>query len=93
MKVRKNTLSLAFAAVLIFTVTISNFVWASIPTEIIEKAREATVLVATRGDNDGGFGTGVVIDPSGIAITNYHVIHRAELIRVCLLYTSPSPRD
>ena len=47
MKVRKNSLSLAFAAVLIFTVTVLNSVWGSIPTEIIEKAREATILVAT----------------------------------------------
>ena len=67
--------------------TIVLFVFVSvasavIPTETIEKARDATVLIATEGDNAGGFGTGVVIDPSGIAITNYHVIHRAELIRV-----------
>ena len=67
--------------------TIILFVFVSIasaviPTETIEKARDATILVATEGDNAGGFGTGVVIDPSGIAITNYHVIHRAELIRV-----------
>ena len=55
---------------------------AVIPTEIIEKARKATILVATGGDNASGFGTGVVIDPSGIAITNYHVIHRATSIRV-----------
>ena len=82
MKVIKKNLSLAFAVVLIFTATVLNSVWGSIPTEIIEKAREATILVATEGDNAGGFGTGVVIDPSGIAITNYHVIHRAELIRV-----------
>ena len=82
MKVRKNTLSLAFAAVLIFTVTVLNSVWGAIPTKIIEKARAATILVATEGDNAGGFGTGVLIDPSGIAITNYHVIHRATRIRV-----------
>ena len=55
---------------------------AAIPTELIEKARDATVLVGSEGENVGGFGTGVIIDPSGIAITNYHVIHRAEKIRV-----------
>ena len=82
MKVIKKNLSLAFAVVLIFTVTVLNSVWGSIPTATIEKAREATILVATEGDNAGGFGTGVVIDPSGLAITNYHVIHRATLIRV-----------
>ena len=82
MKVRKNTLSLAFAAVLIFTVTVLNSVWGAIPTKIIEKARAATILVATEGDNAGGFGTGVIIDPSGIVVTNYHVIHRATTVRV-----------
>ena len=82
MKVIKKNLSLAFAVVLFFTATVLNSVWGSIPTETIEKARDATILVATEGDNAGGFGTGVVIDPSGIAITNYHVIHRATLIRV-----------
>ena len=82
MKVIKKNLSLAFAVVLIFTATVLNSVWGSIPTATIEKARDATILVATEGDNAGGFGTGVVIDPSGIAITNYHVIHRATLIRV-----------
>ena len=82
MKVIKKSLSLAFAVVLFFTATVLNSVWGSIPTETIEKARDATILVATEGDNAGGFGTGVVIDPSGIAITNYHVIHRATTIRV-----------
>ena len=56
---------------------------AAIPTETIEKARDATILVGAEGDdNAGGFGTGVVIDPSGLAITNYHVIHRAEKLRI-----------
>ena len=68
------------AGIVLFTLV--STVGAVIPTETIEKARDATILVATEGDNAGGFGTGVVIDPSGIAITNYHVIHRAELIRV-----------
>ena len=56
---------------------------AAIPTELIEKARDATILVGAEGeDNTGGFGTGVIIDPSGLAITNYHVIHRAERLRI-----------
>jgi serine protease Do len=55
---------------------------AQIPTDIVEKARNATVLVATDTGAGGGFGSGVVIDSSGLIITNYHVIHRAELIRV-----------
>ena len=58
-------------------------VGAAIPTKTIEKARDATILVAAEGDGDaGGFGTGVVIDPSGLAITNYHVIHRATRLRI-----------
>ena len=56
---------------------------AAIPTALIEKARDATILVGAEGeDNTGGFGTGVIIDPSGLAITNYHVIHRAERLRI-----------
>ena len=70
-----------------FITTIVLFVFvsvasAAIPTELIEKARNATILVGAEGDNSGGFGTGVLIDPSGLAITNYHVIHRAKKIRV-----------
>ena len=57
--------------------------WAVIPTETIEKARQATILVAAEGDgNAGGFGTGIIIDPSGLALTNYHVIHRAKSLRI-----------
>ena len=37
-------------------------------------------------------GSGFIIDEKGIVITNNHVIQDAEDI-VCLLYTSPSPRD
>ena len=55
----------------------------TISTDVAERARNATVLVANQmGDNDGGFGSGVVITPSGLVITNYHVIHRADTIRV-----------
>ena len=69
--------------VLVYTFAMVSIASAAIPTETIEKARDATILVGAEGDdNAGGFGTGVVIDPSGIAITNYHVIHRAEKIRV-----------
>ena len=51
----------------------------AITTETIKKARDATVLVAQDGS---GFGSGVVISSDGLAITNYHVIHRAEELRV-----------
>ena len=77
----KSIVGRASAALVVMILWVSS-VWAIIPTETIEKAREATVLIATEGDNAGGFGTGVVIDPNGLTLTNYHVIHRAELIRV-----------
>ena len=55
----------------------------TISTDVAERARNATVLVANQmGDNDGGFGSGVVILPSGLVLTNYHVIHRADTLRV-----------
>ena len=75
----KKLYSFVAGIVLFALVSISS---ASIPTELIEKARDATILVGSEGDNSGGFGTGVLIDPSGLAITNYHVIHRAKKIRV-----------
>ena len=55
----------------------------TISTDVAERARNATVLVANQmGENDGGFGSGVVITPSGLVLTNYHVIHRADTLRV-----------
>ena len=76
----KKLYSFVAGIVLFALVSIAS---AAIPTELIEKARDATILVGAEGDdNAGGFGTGVVIDPSGLAITNYHVIHRAKKIRI-----------
>ena len=57
---------------------------AQIPTDIVEKARNATVLVASDQGEGGGFGSGVIISPTGLVLTNYHVIHRADLLRVFL---------
>ena len=52
-------------------------------TEVAKKARNATVLVSNnRGETHGGFGSGVVITPSGLVVTNYHVIHRADTLKV-----------
>ena len=55
--------------------------WAQIPTDIIEKARDATVLIANTA-TEGGMGSGVVLDDKGLVLTNYHVIHRAEELKV-----------
>ena len=59
-------------------------IFADVPTDIIEKARDATILIGAEGEHPaaGGMGTGVIIDPSGLALTNYHVIHRADIIRI-----------
>ena len=76
----KKLYSFVAGIVLFALVSIAS---AAIPTELIEKARDATILVGAEGDdNAGGFGTGIIIDPSGLAITNYHVIHRAKKIRI-----------
>ena len=54
---------------------------AQIPTDVIEKARDATVLIANIA-TEGGMGSGVVLDDKGLVLTNYHVIHRAEELKV-----------
>jgi len=41
----------------------------------LEQVRDATVLVA----GTGGFGSGVVISPKGLILTNYHVIHNVKI--------------
>ena len=76
-------MKLIVGIVLLYSLVVVSIASAAIPTELIEKARDATILVGAEGeDNTGGFGTGVIIDPSGLAITNYHVIHRAERLRI-----------
>ena len=54
---------------------------AQIPTDVIEKARDATVLIANIA-TEGGMGSGVVLDDKGLVLTNYHVIHRADELKV-----------
>jgi len=71
----KNVLR-CFFVVCLFVCTSAS----AIPTEIVKKARDATVLVGHV--NGPGMGSGVVISPDGLIITNYHVIHRAEGLRV-----------
>jgi len=72
---------------------------ASAPTEAVtqdalEKIRSATVQIEATGSfvdpelgnlyNAGGRGTGVIIDPSGIAVTNNHVVTGAATLKVWL---------
>jgi len=85
MRIKKSSLGVVMGLVLVVGLVLTEMVWAVVPTETIEKARNATVLVATQNENNSmgsGFGSGVLISETGIVLTNYHVIHRAEVIRV-----------
>ena len=44
----------------------------------LDLIRQAIVLVST----PSGFGTGFVIDPAGLIVTNYHVVRDEEFVRV-----------
>ena len=58
----------------------------ALPTqEIIDKARISTVLIVSANEENpigGGIGSGVLIEGQGTILTNYHVIHRAETLKV-----------
>ena len=85
MRIKKSSLGVVLGLVFVCGLVLAEMVWADIPTATIEKARDATVLVATQNENNqmgNGFGSGVLISETGIVLTNYHVIHRAEIIRV-----------
>ena len=85
MRIKKSSLGVVLGLVLVVGGVVAEMVWAVVPTTTVEKARNATVLVATQNENNSmgnGFGSGVVISETGIVLTNYHVIHRAETIRV-----------
>ena len=57
----------------------------------LEQVRDATVLVASKS----GFGSGVVISPQGLILTNYHVIHnvKVEDIKIEILIIDDSSPD
>jgi len=86
MRIKKSSLGVVLGLVLVAALVLTEtLVWAVVPTVTVEKARDATVLVATRNENNqmgNGFGSGVLISETGIVLTNYHVIHRADIIRV-----------
>ena len=93
MRIKKSSLGVVLGLVLVCGLVLSEMVWAVVSTSTVEKARDATVLVATRNENNqmgNGFGSGVVISETGIVLTNYHVIHRAEVIRVWFYDTTDS---
>ena len=77
------TIIVATFVVGLFLTTINAF---ALPQQdIVQTARNATVLVATSSEEypkAGGYGSGVLIDEEGTILTNYHVVHRAEEIKV-----------
>ena len=78
---KKSSLGVAIGVVLVVGLVLAEMVWAVVPTDTVEKARNATVLVATQNETNSmgnGFGSGVLISETGIVLTNYHVIHRAK---------------
>ena len=85
MKFKRSSIAIIGMLVLIGLLVVFAEVKGDVPTATVEKARNATVLVATQNENNSmgnGFGSGVLISETGIVLTNYHVIHRAETIRV-----------
>jgi hypothetical protein len=46
-------------------------------SQIVQKYGKCVVLISTQKDKMIGLGSGFIIDPSGIIITNYHVIEGA----------------
>ena len=85
MKFKRSNIAIIGALVLIGLLVFVAEVKSDVPTVTVEKARNATVLVATQNESNSmgnGFGSGVLISETGIVLTNYHVIHRADVIRV-----------
>lgn len=55
------------------------------PAEVIQRALPGTVLIETRTvDGRDGVASGFLIDPSGIVVTNFHVIRDAVSAKVSL---------
>ena len=85
MKFKRSSIAIIGTLVLIGLLVVVAEVKGDVPTATVEKARNATVLVSTQNENNSmgnGFGSGVLISETGIVLTNYHVIHRADVIRV-----------
>lgn len=46
--------------------------------ELIEKVEQSVVRIVVKNEYGGGIGSGFVVDPSGVIVTNYHVIEGAK---------------
>ena len=60
MKFKIGNVTVIGAAVLIGLLVFASLVWSDVPTITVEKARDATVLVATRNENNQ-MGNGLVL--------------------------------
>lgn len=52
--------------------------------DLVEQATPAVVLIETVSETERRFGSGFIVDPSGLVLTNLHVIENAEAARVKL---------
>ena len=86
MKLRLTDATLKVAMLVIGLFILTADALALPPQDILLKSRDATVLVASTGSEEfpraGGYGSGVLIDAEGTILTNYHVIHRAEELKI-----------
>ncbi len=56
---------------------------AAFPEKVVAKAKRSTVFIMSMVDEDNGAtGTGFIIDKSGVAVTNYHVVEGANVVLV-----------
>ena len=62
---------------------ISDAAELSVP-EIVSEVRPAVVLIQNKKDNATTYGSGFLVDPSGVVATNVHVIRGATEVRVKL---------
>ena len=53
-------------------------------SRLYERAAPAVVAIYSAGDQRGGSGSGVIVDPRGIVLTNHHVVRGATRIEVAL---------
>ncbi|MCD4657438.1 MAG: S1C family serine protease, partial [Planctomycetes bacterium] len=51
---------------------------------VIEKVNPSIVAISTQNSYDVGFGTGVIVDASGLILTSEHVVSNAKKISILL---------